>query len=232
MSTEDVQMTDIITSANLRRQHPLHRARTPRTGVYRHLAKRVFDVTLVLLSLPVVLPLLLVLAAVIALNGGMPFYRQERIGKDGRVFDMWKLRSMVCGADQVLEDCLNTDPALRDEWNTKQKLLHDPRITPLGRLLRKSSMDELPQLYNVLRGDMSLVGPRPMMVDQQEMYHGQDYYELRPGITGFWQISDRNKTSFSDRAFYDTRYNGQLSFQTDLKILAATVRVVFYGTGH
>lgn len=232
MSTEDVQMTDVITSANIRQKHPLQRAHAPRAGLYRHLTKRVFDVTVVLLSLPVVLPLLLVLAAVVALNGGMPFYRQERIGKDGRVFSMWKLRSMVCDADQVLEACLNTDPALRHEWNTKQKLLDDPRITPLGRLLRKSSMDELPQLFNVLRGDMSLVGPRPMMVDQKDMYHGQDYYELRPGITGFWQISDRNNAPFSDRAFYDTRYNAQLSFQTDLKILAATVRVVFCGTGH
>ena len=145
---------------------------------------------------------------------------------------MWKLRSMVCDADRVLDDYLDDNPAMRAEWDTKQKLLEDPRVTPLGRFLRKSSIDELPQLYNVLRGDMSLVGPRPMMVDQQCLYPGKDYYELRPGITGFWQISDRNQTSFADRAFYDARYNRRLSLGTDLYILMSTVRVVLRGTGH
>ncbi|MEM8633346.1 MAG: sugar transferase [Pseudomonadota bacterium] len=232
MSAEDIQMTDMITSANIRRPHTSRQPRLQPSGFYRHVAKRGLDVTLILLSLPVILPVILVLAAFVALNGGSPFYRQQRIGQNGRVFNMWKLRTMVCDADQVLEACLNDDPALRAEWDTKQKLLKDPRITPLGRLLRRSSIDELPQLFNVLLGDMSLVGPRPMMVGQRHMYHGQDYYELRPGITGFWQISDRNQTSFSDRAFYDARYNNQLSLRTDLAILLATVRTVLKGTGH
>ncbi|MEL6467643.1 MAG: sugar transferase [Pseudomonadota bacterium] len=231
MSAEDVQMTDMITSANFGRQHP-RRARTRRTGFYRRFAKRILDVALVVLSLPVILPVIIVLALLVARNGGTPFYRQKRIGLNGKIFSMWKLRTMVHNADEVLEDCLDKDPALRTEWNCKQKLLDDPRITPLGRFLRKSSVDELPQLFNVLRGDMSLVGPRPMMVSQKSLYHGQDYYELRPGITGFWQISDRNKTSFSDRAFYDARYNNQLSFRTDLRTLMSTVRVVLCGTGH
>lgn len=232
MSTEDVQMTDLIASANIRRLRPSRVAPSRRTGFYRTFGKRMLDATLILLSLPIVLPVILALAALVSLNGGNPFYRQERIGLDGRTFYMWKLRTMVCGADKVLEDYLNANPALRAQWDTKQKLLDDPRVTPLGRLLRKSSIDELPQLLNVLRGDMSLVGPRPMMVDQKPLYPGEDYYELRPGITGFWQISDRNKTSFADRAFYDARYNNQLSLQTDIKVLMATVRVVLRGTGH
>ena len=138
---------------------------------------------------------------------------------------------MVDNADAVLEAYLEQNPAMRREWDTKQKLLDDPRVTRLGRFLRKCSIDELPQLLNVLRGDMSLVGPRPMMVDQKKLYHGVDYYDVRPGITGFWQISDRNETSFADRVFYDARYNNKLSLKTDVKILLATVNVVLRGTG-
>lgn len=232
MSSQDVQMTDLVASANVLRKRPTRRPVTTPTGFYRNHAKRALDIALVVLSLPAVLPLILVLAALVALNGGNPFYRQARVGRNGQVFRMWKLRSMVCDADRVLCTYLDDDPALRAEWNTKQKLIDDPRVTPLGRFLRKSSIDELPQLLNVLLGDMSLVGPRPMMVDQQPLYPGHDYYELRPGITGFWQISDRNETSFADRAFYDARYNKRLSLGTDLFILMSTVRVVLRGTGH
>ena len=178
------------------------------------------------------LPIVALLALCVALDGGKPFYSQDRVGKGGRTYRIWKLRSMVHNADEVLEDHLAQDPALRAEWNSKQKLLNDPRITRLGHVLRKCSFDELPQLWNVLRGDMSLVGPRPMMVSQKPMYPGTDYYELRPGITGLWQISDRNGTTFADRARYDARYNENLSFMTDLKILFGTVRVVLHGTGH
>ena len=236
MRVEDIQMTGVIGSANVTAssvvdKRPLRHA-TRKGGFYRNFAKRVLDISLVVLCLPAILPLILVLAAIVAWQGGSPFYRQQRIGLKGRVFHMWKLRSMVRDADQVLEQCLDSSPALRAEWTTKQKLINAPRVTSLGRFLRKSSIDELPQLFNVLRGDMSLVGPRPMMVDQQPMYPGHDYYELRPGITGFWQISDRNKTSFADRAFYDARYNNRLSFKTDLVILMSTVRVVLRGTGH
>ena len=205
---------------------------TARTGLYRHAGKRIFDMALILLSLPVMLPIVLMLAALVTLNGGAPLYRQKRIGRHGRVFHIWKLRTMVRNADEVFEDCLAKDPALRTEWQTKQKLLNDPRITRLGHFLRKSSIDELPQLFNVLRGDMSLVGPRPMMVDQQALYPGHEYYDLRPGITGFWQISERNQASFADRAFFDARYASQVSLSTDLKILFSTIRVVLRGTGH
>jgi lipopolysaccharide/colanic/teichoic acid biosynthesis glycosyltransferase len=200
-------------------------------GIYRGAVKRAIDVAAILLALPIVLPIVAALAALVALDGSRPFYSQQRIGKDGRIYRMWKLRSMVRDADACLEAHLDADPQLRDEWDSKQKLRDDPRITRLGRMLRKSSIDELPQLFNVLMGHMSLVGPRPMMVSQKVLYPGTDYYDLRPGITGLWQISDRNETTFADRARYDARYNADLTLTTDLRILVATVRVVLRGTG-
>ena len=203
-----------------------------RSGLYRGLLKRGIDVLAVLLSLPVILPLIALLALLISLDGHSPFYRQKRLGRHGRIFTLWKLRSMVAGADAQLEAHLSADPAARAEWALTQKLKKDPRITAIGRVLRKSSADELPQLWNVLRGDMSLVGPRPMMPDQASLYPGTAYYALRPGITGSWQVSARNDSSFADRARFDTDYERRVSAATDLAILLATVRVVLRGTGH
>lgn len=230
MTAHDVQLTDILKSANILHKEPA-RAAAPRTGLYRNILKHVLDSALIIISLPLILPVVLALALLVSLDGGKPFYSQKRIGRNGRVFRMWKLRSMVRDADDALETYLAADPGMRAEWDNKQKLLKDPRVTVIGRFLRKTSIDELPQLFNVLRGDMSLVGPRPMMVEQQPLYPGHDYYELRPGITGFWQISDRNNTSFADRAFYDARYNAKLSFKADMSILLSTIRVVLRGTG-
>ena len=119
-----------------------------------------------------------------------------------------------------LEDYLGANPVARVEWDEHQKLKDDPRITAAGRLIRKTSLDELPQLWNILRGDMSLVGPRPMMPQQAELYPGRDYYLLRPGLTGFWQISDRNETSFAARAAYDTQYCRRVSLLTDILVLS------------
>lgn len=203
----------------------------PTGASYDRLAKRILDITIVLLGALPVLLVTMVLAAIIALDGKSPFYLQKRVGRNGRVFYMYKLRSMVVDADSRLETYLASNPEARAEWNHAQKLRRDPRITAVGRLIRKTSLDELPQLLNVLRGDMSLVGPRPMMVEQQDLYPGTAYYALRPGITGFWQTSVRNESSFAERAGFDTDYLRQLSFGTDLKILARTVRVVLNGTG-
>ncbi|MBR9890239.1 sugar transferase [bacterium] len=203
----------------------------PTGASYDRLAKRILDITIVLLGALPVLLVTMVLAAIIALDGKSPFYLQKRVGRNGRVFYMYKLRSMVVDADSRLEAYLAGNPEARAEWNDAQKLRRDPRITAVGRLIRKTSLDELPQLLNVLRGDMSLVGPRPMMVEQQDLYPGTAYYALRPGITGFWQTSVRNESSFAERAGFDTDYLRQLSFGTDLKILARTVRVVLNGTG-
>lgn len=189
----------------------------------------------VLLSLIVALPAALIVgffALLIMRDGSNPFYRQQRIGKNGRTFGMWKLRSMVPNAEAVLEDYLAQNPEARREWDLTQKLKHDPRITPIGRFIRKTSIDELPQLLNVFGGDMSLVGPRPMMLDQRTLYPGVAYYAMRPGITGFWQTSSRNESSFAERATYDASYFGKMSLGTDLRVIFRTVGVVFAGTGY
>jgi exopolysaccharide production protein ExoY len=199
---------------------------------YRVFLKRFFDISLVVLAAPVVLIVVGVVALLVASDGGRPFYTQDRVGRGGRVFTIWKLRSMVADADERLEAHLISDAAARAEWDAMQKLKSDPRTTRIGRMIRKCSVDELPQLWNVLVGDMSLVGPRPMMPSQQEIYFGSAYYRLRPGITGPWQVSARNESTFADRARFDTDYDKNLSLRTDLGLLMATVRVVLRGTGH
>lgn len=236
MTAHDVHLTDVVKTANVTDKAPSKPRTTtpnqPARGFYRTYAKRALDIALILLSLPAVAPIVGLLALFVAFGGGKPFYTQQRIGLNGKSYRIWKLRTMVPNADEVLEEYLAQNPAMRAEWDSKQKLINDPRITKIGNILRKCSLDELPQLWNVLRGDMSLVGPRPMMVNQKEMYPGTDYYDLRPGITGLWQVSDRNDTTFAARAKYDSAYNVDLSFQTDVRILFGTVRVVLNGTGH
>lgn len=205
--------------------------RSRQSNLYNYVIKRFLDIFLVVISLPIVLPVVLVLSVIVARDGHNPFFLQKRLGRGGRVFTIWKLRTMVPNADQCLEQYLNVDSSARREWNEKQKLINDPRITRFGRILRKSSMDELPQLLNVLIGDMSLVGPRPMMVEQQDLYPGTAYYALRPGLTGYWQVSDRHQTTFSARAGFDFDYYREMSLITDIKVLGQTVNVVLRGTG-
>ena len=202
-------------------------SRRPFYGV----GKRLIDIVLVLLGTPIVLPIILVLAVAVRLDGGPAFYLQPRVGKKGRIFKLWKFRSMVPDAEKALETYLASDPAARAEWDANQKLRHDPRLTPIGAFIRRYSLDELPQLWNVLLGDMSLVGPRPMLPSQRSLYPGTAYYDLRPGITGLWQISERNSCTFAERATYDNRYAQSVSALTDLVILIRTVSVVFRGTG-
>lgn len=206
--------------------------RAPRKGVYASAFKRGLDILMIVLALPVALPLIGIMALLAACDGASPFYRQQRIGRGGKVFGLLKIRTMVPEADAQLEAYLARNPEARREWDETQKLKCDPRITRFGRFLRKTSLDELPQLWNVLKGEMSIVGPRPMMVDQQALYPGQAYYRLRPGITGPWQVSDRNNCSFAGRAKYDADYEAELSLATDLSILIRTVSVVVRGTGY
>lgn len=201
-------------------------------GLYRNGFKRAFDTVLIVMALPFILPLMILMALAVASDGGRPFYTQLRIGRDGRHFRMWKLRTMVSDADLRLQEYLMTNPEAHIEWNTTQKLKRDPRITRVGRLLRKSSLDELPQLWNVLNGSMSLVGPRPMMVEQQSFYDGQCYYNLAPGITGYWQVSDRNEGTFCQRVKHDDAYDKDVSLKTDIKILMRTFGVVLRCTGY
>lgn len=202
------------------------------SGYYASFGKRLLDILAVFCLAPVVALVLIPFMALIARDGGSPFYTQLRLGRGGKVYRMWKLRSMVVDADKKLNAYLEANPEARAEWDRTQKLKNDPRITRVGHLIRKTSLDELPQLWNVLTGEMSLVGPRPMMVSQRNLYPGQDYYALRPGITGAWQVSARNESTFAERSSYDSQYLRRLSARTDAAILARTVVVVCKATGH
>ena len=201
-------------------------------NLYRHKAKRLVDIAIVISVAPIALPFILLMAWLIALDGHNPFYSQERIGKGGRVFRLWKLRTMVYRADALLDAFLDENPEAKAEWLASQKLKNDPRITLVGRILRKTSMDELPQLWNVLNGSMSIVGPRPMMLKQKSSYLGKGYYRLQPGITGLWQVSDRNEGEFVGRVRYDDLYDRTISLRTYLWVLMRTVVVVVRCTGY
>lgn len=200
--------------------------------LYRNVFKRALDILLVIIASTVIVPVVLILALFVSLDGHSPFYTQKRLGRGGKVFKLLKLRTMVPNADQKLEEYLASNPEARAEWDATQKLKNDPRVTPIGRVLRKASLDELPQFANVLLGSMSIIGPRPMMLDQQDLYPGEDYYELRPGISGLWQVSDRNECDFRERSTYDSQYNRDLSLALDLSVMLRTVTVVLRGTGY
>ena len=213
---------------------PAAPVRTQRAGgAYARWLKRGIDIVGASLALLLALPVFLLLILALWLEGGKPLYAQTRLGRNGRRFRMLKLRSMVPDAESRLAACLAADPALRLEWDRTQKLKNDPRITPLGRLIRKTSLDELPQLVNVLKGDMSLIGPRPMLPDQLPLYlHPSAYLAVRPGLSGLWQVTARNDESFEVRAEIDKHYVENLSVAVDLRILVATVGAVIAATGY
>ena len=195
--------------------------------------KLVFDVLAALAMLLVLLPVLAVIAALVALDGGPVLYAHTRIGARGRPFPCLKFRSMVPGGDAVLIDVLRTDPAAAVEWAATHKLRQDPRITWIGSFLRKTSLDELPQLFNVLRLEMSLVGPRPIVAAEVPRY-GDDiayYYATRPGLTGLWQVSGRSDTGYAQRVWLDTWYVKNWSIWHDMAILVKTVPAVLKRRG-
>jgi len=200
-------------------------------GHYHRFFKRTTDIIVVFIMAPIAVIIIIPLAIITSFDGSKPFYWQKRVGKNGRIFHMLKLRSMVPNADSLLNKHLQINPAAKREWDDTQKLRNDPRITRLGRFIRKTSIDELPQIWNVLKGEMSMVGPRPIMQSQRRIYPGSEYYKMRPGITGFWQVSDRNECSFSKRAHFDADYLNRLSFVTDLLVMLQTVKVIIRATG-
>lgn len=195
--------------------------------------KFIFDIVVAGLLSLLLLPVFALFALLISRDGGSVFYRHTRMGRDGQPFQCLKFRTMVPDADKVLRDHLAGSPAAAAEWSIFHKLADDPRVTRIGRFLRSSSLDELPQLFNVLRGEMSLVGPRP--VTQEELVHyGRDlifYLETRPGITGLWQVSGRSSLSYERRVLYDTWYAKNWTLWLDIAILARTVPVVLNRTG-
>ena len=198
------------------------------------ITKRLMDIVLMLGGGLLLLPLLFYIAVAVKLSSRGPvLYANERIGRDGRRFRMWKFRSMFTNGDAVLEYFLDAHPEYRQEWETTQKLKWDPRITRIGRFIRKTSLDELPQLWNVLRGDMSLVGPRPILLEEEEKYG--EYYALytmvKPGITGMWQVSGRSNTSYDERLQLVAYYVRNWSLWLDIYLMLKTVRIVFFGRG-
>jgi len=196
-------------------------------------SKRAFDITLALLLLAVLSPLLLALAYLIGRDGGDVLFGHSRIGAQGRPFKCWKFRSMVPDAESALRQVLDADPAARAEWERDFKLRNDPRITPIGRFLRSTSLDELPQLINVLTGEMSLVGPRPIVAAEVARYGAafHDYARCRPGITGIWQVSGRNDTGYGQRVRLDQHYARNWSFGADLIVLIRTPVAVLRRSG-
>jgi lipopolysaccharide/colanic/teichoic acid biosynthesis glycosyltransferase len=202
---------------------------------YRNIGKRSFDVIFLLMVSSFVIPVILILAVLVKLDGGPAFYAQRRVGRNGKIFQFYKLRSMHVNADELLVKLCRENPEIAAEWETYQKLRHDPRITKIGHFIRKTSLDELPQLLNILKGDMSFVGPRPFMPSQQVLYEGargSAYFQMRPGLTGPWQVSGRGESSFAARVRYDNFYHRKLSFLTDLSLILRTFTVVLKSTGH
>lgn len=204
-----------------------------RQTIYTTKGKRALDLALVVASLPAVVPLVLGAAAVISLDGGSPFFVQRRVGRGGREFGCIKLRTMVVDAESRLNRLLARDRRAASEWAATRKLRKDPRVTRLGHFLRKTSLDELPQVWNVLRGEMSLVGPRPVVPEELEQYgrSAVDYKAVRPGLTGVWQVSGRNSISYEKRVALDVDYVRGMNFPTDLAIIARTFFVVFKRSG-
>lgn len=198
-----------------------------------HGAKRMLDVMVSATLLLLASPLMAAVALAVKSDGGPLLFGHQRVGHSGRMFRCWKFRTMVPNAEAVLKEVLANDPVRADEWRQTLKLKNDPRVTRFGDFLRRSSLDELPQLFNVLRGDMSLIGPRPVTTGELDRYgDAQAYYlAVRPGITGLWQVSGRNDTSYGQRVQLDSWYVRNWSLWNDLVILIKTVPAVLRRSG-
>lgn len=229
---ENVDYSDLaIVSRDVHSYSSLNRTQISSVSTY---PKRLFDLGFSMVVLPILFPVLIILW-ILASMGGPGLYYQNRVGRNGRIFKCYKLRTMVVDAELKLETLCRADPEIAEEWRVNQKLVNDPRITPIGRFLRATSLDELPQIMNVIKGEMSFVGPRPFMENQDAIYRaagGRSYYHLRPGITGLWQIEGRGTSSFLSRIPYDNAYSDRKSLWLDLCLILKTVAVVFRKTGH
>ncbi len=215
-------------------REPIVLDRTGLLGSGSRLFKRAFDLILVALIGPLALvPGLLIALAIVIDSRGPVFFAHRRVGRARRTFRLWKFRSMVGDADALLERYLRQHPERASEWERTHKLKDDPRVTRVGRFLRKTSLDELPQLWNVLRGDMSMVGPRPIVAAEVAKYGPAFglYSQVLPGLTGLWQVSGRNDTQYSRRVELDCHYIRNWSASRDLGILLKTAGVIARGRG-
>lgn len=202
-------------------------------GVLKRSVKSVMDrIVACIALLALVLPMAFIYILV-SRDGGPAIYGHTRIGKNGKAFKCWKFRTMVPNSNEVLRKLLNENPEARAQWQQDQKLKDDPRITKLGDFLRRSSIDELPQLFNVLKGNMSLVGPRPVVKGERKHYGAQwsDYVSVKPGISGLWQVSGRNDVSYEQRVNLDSQYVRNWSLSLDIMILFKTIFVVLNRRG-
>ncbi|MCC2611778.1 sugar transferase [Neorhizobium sp. Rsf11] len=198
------------------------------------LAKRTFDITAAALALILFSPIFLMIAALVKFSDNGPvFYGHRRIGHNGRSFRCLKFRTMAVNGDEVLRNYLNANPQAAEEWRATRKLKVDPRVTVVGTVLRKLSLDELPQLINIVRGEMSVVGPRPVVDEELNLYDSFAAYYLRtrPGLTGLWQISGRNDVSYETRIAFDTQYVQNWSLLGDFAIIAKTIPAVCLARG-
>jgi Undecaprenyl-phosphate galactose phosphotransferase WbaP len=218
--------------------HPSSRSRRNNripSQLFRYrVVKRGLDIMAVLVAAPVLIPIIFVVACVVVLGSPGPvFYSHRRIRHDGAFFSMWKFRTMCVNSAEVLEDYLSRHPEARSEWSKTHKLRDDPRVTPIGRLLRRYSVDELPQVWNVFTGKMSLVGPRPIVAAEVEKYNDSfSYYcRVKPGLTGLWQVSGRSKLTYDQRVALDREYVDNWSLSRDLKIVLKTIPTVLNQDG-
>jgi lipopolysaccharide/colanic/teichoic acid biosynthesis glycosyltransferase len=225
-----------IVSGNRVRPSAKRRFQPPSLKFLNHTsAKRLFDITFALFALIVFAPFYLAIAAIIALTSPGPvLFVQTRVGKDFRHFGCIKFRTMVNHADRFMIEMLQQSPELQAEFYEHYKLKHDPRITPIGHFLRVTSLDEFPQFWNVLMGDMSVVGPRPLVPEELPRYgkHMEKVLTIRPGITGLWQVSGRNDIPYPQRVRMDAYYAGIHSFWLDLKIIIRTIGVILFPKGN
>lgn len=199
------------------------------------IAKRIFDIVFSIMVMGIVIPVSIVVMALIMIEspGAAPIFKHYRVGKDGKLFPCYKFRSMIPNAQEKLKEYLKENPEANEEWNKYFKLKHDPRITKIGRIIRKTSIDELPQFLNVLKGEMSWVGPRPIIRDEEHYYgkYIKDYYSVLPGITGMWQVNGRSDTGYTERVAMDVWYVRNWSVWIDIALVCKTAKGVIFGKG-
>lgn len=225
-------MKDLALEEDLRSWSTVQVSEAP-NSLYIKVGKRVTDVTLAVLLLPVLAPIIGVLYLLTRRDGGPGFFGHRRIGKNGKAFKCWKIRTMVMDAEAKLRIHLRENPEAAAEWQRDFKLTNDPRVTRLGCFLRKTSLDELPQIWNVLKGEMSFVGPRPIIRTEMPKYSGHQraYTAMKPGVTGVWQVSGRNDVDYAERVAMDVAYLRRAGFWFDLGVIAKTAGAVVNRTG-
>lgn len=223
-----------MNGASVELQREQENIQVKKSDILYRFVKRTFDILISGLSIILLSPLFLVIAILIRIDSkGPAIFKQKRIGKNGQAIYIYKFRSMILNADEVLEELMKENADIRNEYLTNKKLHNDPRITKVGNILRKTSLDELPQLLNIFNGDMSFVGPRPYLyreIEDMQLYY-ENIIKMTPGLTGLWQVSGRSDIGFKERCELDTKYYQIRNLKTDIKIILKTFEVVLLRKG-